>query len=72
MIYINKIKTLTNKFVSIESLQMMAIFIIILLLSLFKSYNYMNVALESIKLKQLTLEYVMARLANEMIEKILQ
>lgn len=72
MIYINKIKTLTNKFVIIESLQMMAIFIIILLLSLFKSYNYMNVALESIKLKQLTLEYVMARLANEMIEKILQ
>lgn len=72
MIYINKIKTLTNKFVIIESLQMMAIFIIILLLSLFKSYNYMNVALESIKLKQLTLEYVMARLVNEMIEKILQ
>lgn len=65
MAYINKVKTLINQVAIIDKLIEDANTLMILLISLIKSYNYFMVALESMKIKEITIYHMISRLCNK-------
>lgn len=67
--HVNKVKTLTNQLIIIEKLIDDYDIILTLFLSLLKSYNYLIIALKSIKVKELILDYIMIRLVYKVIKK---
>lgn len=67
MAHINKIKGLANQLTIVDNLIDEYDIVMTLLVCLLKSYNYLIVALRSIK--KLTLYYIIVRLVNEVTNK---
>lgn len=67
MAHINKIKGLANQLTIVDNLIDEYDIVMTLLVRLLKSYNYLIVALRSIK--KLTLYYIIVRLVNEVTNK---
>lgn len=69
MTHVNKVKALVHQLAIVDKPLEESDIVMILLMILSKSYNYVIVALESIKLKELTMDYVMTRLIYEITKK---
>lgn len=69
MVYFNKTKALINSLAIINKSLKDASPIIILIINFSKFYNYLIVALKSIKMKEFTIDYITIRLNYEVKKK---
>lgn len=69
MAQVNKIKALESHLTIVDKPMIKEDIVLILLMNHLKSYNYLIVALESIDMKELTMNYITSKLVHKVTKK---